>query len=263
MGGAAGRAYQLPVLPDQNAQSRTTVRQRSRALGAPPRHAFGNFRLPVGDRACPAATRRPALSPVHRFRPGRHGGRIGRDTVAAASSRDRLPAALHAAAGDPSESGGNPVWLGMSALTLLFTCGLWIAAWKMNHWIAAMLLLKMEKCKLADELSSVLADLERKVEQRTYDLRLARDEADRANQMKTRFLAAASHDLGQPFQAMRLFIDLLDSRLKGTPHYNYLQSLARAHLTGEMMLTSLLDLSRLESVTVQLRVQSFPISDLF
>src|SRR4051794_30368364 len=78
------------------------------ALGAPPRHAFGNFRLPVGDRACPAATRRPALSPVHRFRPGRHGGRIGRDTVAAASSRDRLPAALHAAAGDPSESGGNP-----------------------------------------------------------------------------------------------------------------------------------------------------------
>jgi hypothetical protein len=112
---------------------------------------------------------------------------------------------------------GTPVWLGMSALTLLFTCGLWIAAWKMNRWIAAMLLLKMEKCELADELSSVLADLERKVEQRTYDLRVARDEADRANQMKTRFLAAASHDLGQPFQAMRLFIDLLDSRLKGTP----------------------------------------------
>jgi two-component system, sensor histidine kinase len=158
---------------------------------------------------------------------------------------------------------GTPVWLGMSALTLLFTCGLWIAAWKMNRWIAAMLLLKMEKCELADELSSVLADLERKVEQRTYDLRVARDEADRANQMKTRFLAAASHDLGQPFQAMRLFIDLLDSRLKGTPHYDYLQSLARAHLTGEMMLTSLLDLSRLESGTVQLRVESFPISDLF
>ena len=78
-----------------------------------------------------------------------------------------------------------------------------------------MLQLKMEKSQLADELSSVLADLERKVEQRTADLRLARDEADRANQMKTRFLAAASHDLGQPFQAMRLFIDLLDKRLQG------------------------------------------------
>jgi signal transduction histidine kinase len=126
---------------------------------------------------------------------------------------------------------GSPVWLGMSALALMFTGCLWVSAWKMNGWISTMLLLKMEKSQLADELSSVLADLERKVEQRTSDLRLARDEADRANQMKTRFLAAASHDLGQPFQAMRLFLDLLD-------------------------------LSRLESGTVQLRVESFPVTDL-
>jgi signal transduction histidine kinase len=157
---------------------------------------------------------------------------------------------------------GSPVWLGMSALALMFTGCLWVSAWKMNGWISTMLLLKMEKSQLADELSSVLADLEQKVEQRTSDLRLARDEADRANQMKTRFLAAASHDLGQPFQAMRLFLDLLDSKLKGTPHYNYLQGLAQAHLTGERMLTSLLDLSRLESGTVQLRVESFPVADL-
>jgi len=120
----------------------------------------------------------------------------------------------------------------------------------------------MEKSQLADELSSVLADLERKVERRTADLRLARDEADRANQMKTRFLAAASHDLGQPFQAMRLFIDLLDKRLQGSPHYEYLQALDRAHMSGQRMLASLLDLSRLESGAVQLRVESFPVSDL-
>jgi signal transduction histidine kinase len=157
---------------------------------------------------------------------------------------------------------GSPVWLGMSALTLLFTCGLWIAAWKLNGWISTMILLKLEKSRLADELSAVLADLERKVEQRTSDLRLARDEANRANQMKTRFLAAASHDLGQPFQAMRLFIDLLDGRLKGSRHYEYLQGLQKAHMSGELMLTSLLDLSRLESGTVQIRVENFPIADL-
>jgi two-component system, sensor histidine kinase len=157
---------------------------------------------------------------------------------------------------------GSPVWLGMSALTLLFTCGLWAAAWKLNGWISTMLHLKMEKSQLADELSSVLADLERKVEQRTADLRLARDEANRANQMKTRFLAAASHDLGQPFQAMRLFIDLLDKRLRGSPYYEYLQALDQAHLSGQRMLTSLLDLSRLESGTVQLRVEAFPAGDL-
>ncbi len=157
---------------------------------------------------------------------------------------------------------GSPVWLGMSALALLFTCCLWAAAWKLNRWISTMLQLKMEKSQLADELSSVLADLERKVERRTADLRLARDEANRANQMKTRFLAAASHDLGQPFQAMRLFIDLLDKRLQGSPHYEYLQALDQAHLSGQRMLSSLLDLSRLESGTVQLRVESFPVGDL-
>jgi histidine kinase len=120
----------------------------------------------------------------------------------------------------------------------------------------------MEKSQLADELSSVLGDLERKVERRTADLRRARDEADRANQMKTRFLAAASHDLGQPFQAMRLFIDLLDSRLRDTPNYEYLQGLDQAHQSGQRMLSSLLDLSRLESGTVQLRVESFPVLEL-
>jgi signal transduction histidine kinase len=157
---------------------------------------------------------------------------------------------------------GSPVWFGMSALVLLFTCCLWAAAWKLNSSISTMLHLKMEKSQLADELSSVLADLERKVEARTADLRLARDEANRANQMKSRFLAAASHDLGQPFQAMRLFIDLLDKRLQGSPYYEYLQALDQAHLSGQRMLTSLLDLSRLESGTVQLRVEAFPASDL-
>src|SRR3712207_6512477 len=79
--------------------------------------------------------------------------------------------------------------------------------------------------------------------------------------MKTRFLAAASHDLRQPFQAMRLFIDLLDKRLRGSPHYEYLEALKLAHLRGQRMLASLLDLSRLESGTVQLRVESFPAKD--
>jgi signal transduction histidine kinase len=157
---------------------------------------------------------------------------------------------------------GSPVWLGMAALSFMFTVCLWIAAWKLNRWSSTMLQLKMEKSRLADELSSVLADLERKVERRTTDLRMARDEANRANQMKSRFLAAASHDLGQPFQAMRLFIDLLDSRLKDTPNHELLQALERAHESGQRMLSSLLDLSRLESGTVELRIERFPAGNL-
>ena len=80
---------------------------------------------------------------------------------------------------------GSNVNLGMAALGLVFTCGLWTAAWKLNRWIREMLLLRLDKVHLADELSSVLGTLERQVEQRTADLRIARDEADRANQEDT------------------------------------------------------------------------------
>ena len=157
---------------------------------------------------------------------------------------------------------GSNVNLGMAALGLVFTCGLWTAAWKLNRWIREMLLLRLDKVHLADELSSVLGTLERQVEQRTADLRIARDEADRANQAKTRFLAAASHDMGQPFQAMRLFIDLLDKRFAGTPDHELVRNLMKAHQSGERMLAGLLDLSRLESGAVQARPASFALDEL-
>lgn len=157
---------------------------------------------------------------------------------------------------------GSPVYLGMAALGLFFTGGLWTAAWKLNRWIREMLVLKLDKIQLADELSSVLNTLERQVEQRTADLRIARDEADRASQAKTRFLAAASHDMGQPFQAMRLFIDLLDKRLAGTPDHELVGNLMKAHRSGERMLAGLLDLSRLETGAVQVRPESFAVDEL-
>jgi signal transduction histidine kinase len=168
-----------------------------------------------------------------------------------------LPLALRLAM-----EGEDPVYLGMGVLALLFTGGLWLAAWKLNGWITEMLRLKAEKIDLAEELSSVLGDLERQVEQRTADLRAARDDADRANQAKTRLLAAASHDLGQPFQAMRLFIDLLEKQLAGSRHEEYLRRLAQAHDSGERMLASLLDLSRLETGAVEVRTESFAINPL-
>ena len=48
--------------------------------------------------------------------------------------------------------------------------------------------------------------LERRIEERTRDLKAAKAEAERANQGKTRFLAAAGHDLMQPLHAARLFL---------------------------------------------------------
>jgi hypothetical protein len=58
-------------------------------------------------------------------------------------------------------------------------------------------------------LQTYQGELERLVADRTAELFAAKETAEKANQAKSRFLAAASHDLRQPIQAMRLFQDAL------------------------------------------------------
>ena len=61
--------------------------------------------------------------------------------------------------------------------------------------------------RMASQLQSSYGSLERKVEERTQQLR-------DANMAKSRFLAVASHDLRQPLHALNLFIAQLDSRIR-------------------------------------------------
>src|SRR5699024_9462245 len=65
----------------------------------------------------------------------------------------------------------------------------------------------------ARELRSLADALEVRIAQRTADLEHARSEAEAANHYKTRFVAAAVHDLLQPLNAARMFLSALRSRL--------------------------------------------------
>lgn len=92
--------------------------------------------------------------------------------------------------------------------------------------------------------------LEQLVRTRTNELLAAKDLADAANAAKSRFLAAASHDLRQPIHAMRLFLEtLMESPLDDEQRriVNYL-SLSTRNLAD--ILDALLDFSRLDSGTV-------------
>jgi len=114
-----------------------------------------------------------------------------------------------------------------------------------------------------ESLREINETLELRVEERTRQLAAAVSQATLANQSKTRFVMAASHDLLQPLGAARLFNAALRSRAASDSDLRGLadrvdNSLAAA---GEL-LEDLLDISRLDAGGVRAEVTEFDIMDL-
>ena len=83
--------------------------------------------------------------------------------------------------------------------------------------------------------------------------------AERAVAAKSRFLAAASHDLRQPFQAMLLFHELLRGRLAEPLHLELCDRLGDSIRAGQELLTALLDISTLDAGIVTPKISRFPL----
>ena len=113
----------------------------------------------------------------------------------------------------------------------------------------------------ARELRSLADALEHRVAERTRDLDEARREAERANRYKTRFVASAVHDLLQPLNAARMFVSVLRGKLSGDAR-ELSEHVDAALAAQDSILNSLLDISRLESGTLQTHVRAFALSPL-
>jgi signal transduction histidine kinase len=100
--------------------------------------------------------------------------------------------------------------------------------------------------------------LERRVAERTEALRAATAEAERANLGKTRFLAAASHDLLQPLHAARLFTSALAERRRD----DLVEKLDASLKSVEALLGALLDVSKLDGGGIKPQVVDFPLEPL-
>ncbi|MBC2664014.1 PAS-domain containing protein [Novosphingobium flavum] len=100
------------------------------------------------------------------------------------------------------------------------------------------------------ELERTLVELENRVAERTRELSEANRRLARATQDKTRFLAAASHDLIQPLHAARLFAGAL-ARDPGLTRPDLVTRLDRSIVAGEDLLRALLDISKLDAGGVQ------------
>jgi len=95
------------------------------------------------------------------------------------------------------------------------------------------------------------------------DLRLARQEADRANRAKSRFLATASHDLRQPMQAVKLLNSTLLKAVAQPDLREMLEQQSHAIESMTRLLNALLDISRLESGTVELAPEKVTFPQVF
>ena len=94
------------------------------------------------------------------------------------------------------------------------------------------------------------------------DLRAAKAEADRSSLAKSKFLAAASHDLRQPAQSLSLLLSVIRSELPDTPIAAEAMSLAQDLLSSlNGMLAGILDLSRLDAGVVAPNMSSLDLGE--
>ncbi|OFC69296.1 PAS domain-containing hybrid sensor histidine kinase/response regulator [Alteromonas confluentis] len=119
-----------------------------------------------------------------------------------------------------------------------------------------------EYIRIQEELELAKRDLEARVLKRTEQLELAKQEADRANESKSRFLAAAGHDLMQPFNAATLYAGMLSQKTTDSDLASLSHGLVTSLNSAEALLSTLLDMTKLESGVLVPQITEFPLDDV-
>ncbi len=109
-----------------------------------------------------------------------------------------------------------------------------------------------EEARIREELRRTLEGLEQRVAERTRELSEANRRLADADRDKTRFLAAASHDLLQPLHAARLFTAALERDVASDLH-PLVERVESAIVAAEDLLRALLDISKLDAGGVTAR----------
>ncbi|RZJ62333.1 MAG: response regulator [Acidovorax sp.] len=147
-------------------------------------------------------------------------------------------------------AGGPVMWpaLFLSSVYFALTC---MQARTADRATRRSIALKLENDRLVTEL--------RAESQRAL---AAQEAAERADRDKSRFLAAASHDLRQPLHAMGLFLESLQRSPLSDHQRTVLGHAHAASGAAAEMLTTLLDYSRLEAGVVKVRPAPFAVQPL-
>lgn len=114
----------------------------------------------------------------------------------------------------------------------------------------------------SEALAKANETLERRVAERTAELAVAKAKADEANLDKTRFLAAASHDILQPLNAARLYATSLAERPADAGAARLARNIDMSLEAVEEILGALLDMSRLDSGHMAPEIQDIALDEI-
>jgi signal transduction histidine kinase len=116
--------------------------------------------------------------------------------------------------------------------------------------------------EMARALQAGRDHLQSRIAAATAELKLKRDEAEQASIAKSRFLAAASHDLRQPLHALALFAGELEGEARQSGQQRLARQIGKAVGAMEELLGSLLDISRADLGSLDPDVQPVALNAL-
>lgn len=127
-----------------------------------------------------------------------------------------------------------------------------------------------DRVAAANALARANETLEKRVRERTAELlsvngalAIAKTKADEANLDKTRFLAAASHDILQPLNAARLYATSLVERELAPKEALLARNVDASLAAVEEIFSTLIDISRMDTGRLEPELSDFPLQDLF
>lgn len=141
-------------------------------------------------------------------------------------------------------------FVGLAGITFLASCLVW--AHNLNKAARTAIELRFENLDLIDQLRQQKDAAEH-----------ARLEAEHANLAKSRFLAAASHDLRQPLHALGLYVSLLEDTRSPSDCADIIARIGASSSALETLFNALLDVSRLDADRVEVHPRHVPLMDLF
>ena len=128
---------------------------------------------------------------------------------------------------------GSDVYVAASALGLLFLVATMIVGRSTQRLMVQSVAREIERARLLESLTA------------------QKDALDEANRAKTRFLAAASHDLRQPMQAITLLVESLRERTREPETGAIVESIRSSVTTLAALLNAILDISKFDAGTVR------------